>query len=276
MKNKAARVASILCCVGVSQTAAAADPGFYIGGYVLQSSKDVPRGEFEVLNNSIQPFFLFTPDEQRVAFDETDTGFAIMAGYRFTPYLAIEGGYTRLGQVVYRSRATGRFPLEAGTMAVNIESDTSGFTAAVLGTWPLTRNWELFGRTGALVATNDLKLVVAAEGDQFIPPLGTGFADSFSKGSNDIHASLGISRRVLEIYAVRLEYQRVFKSGSRRNRRQSRPRFDPPRSCRELLKTRILRNCAAAGRCAGRAGTHPAHTTVRRSGAPPRTIVVHI
>lgn len=217
MKNKAARVASILfcvgSCVGVAQNAAAADPGFYIGGFVLQSSKEVPRVEYELLNSAIQEFFIFTLDEQRVSFDETDTGFALIAGYRFTPYIAIEGGYTRLGQVVYRSRATGSFPLEAGRMAVNIESDTSGFSAAVLGSWPVTRNWELFGRGGALIATNDLKLVVAAEGDQFLPPLGPGFADSFSKGSTDYFAALGISLRVLEIYAVRLEYQRVFSAG---------------------------------------------------------------
>jgi hypothetical protein len=217
MKNKSARVASALLCVGGCiaglQSAAAADPGFYIAGYILQSSKEVPRAEFELLNDAVQAFFIFERSEQRVSFDEKDTGFALIAGYRFTRHIAIEGGYTRLGQVVYSSRADGSFPLEAGRMAVNIESDTSGFTAAVLGSWPITRNWELFGRAGALIATNDLKLVVAAEGEQFVPPLGTGFEDSFSKGSTDTFAALGISRRVLEIYAVRLEYQRVFSAG---------------------------------------------------------------
>jgi hypothetical protein len=43
--------------------------------------------------------------------------------------------------------------------------------------------------------------------------LGPGFEDSFSKGSTDTFAALGISRRVLDIYAVRLEYQRVFSAG---------------------------------------------------------------
>jgi hypothetical protein len=217
MKNSTARLASALGCVGACfgllQNAAAADPGFYIGGYVLQSSKDVPRVEYELLNAAIQAFSIFTPSEQRVSFDDTDTGFALIAGYRFTPYIAIEGGYTRLGQVVYRSRAEGSFPREAGQVAVNIESDTTGFTAAVLGSWPLTRNWELFGRAGALFATNDLKFVVAAEGGQFVPPLGPGFSDSFSKGSTDVFGALGISLRVLEIYAVRLEYQRVIDAG---------------------------------------------------------------
>ena len=217
MKNKSARVASVLFCVGACcgglHDAAAADPGFYIGGFVMQSSKDVPRIEYELLNSAIQEFSLFEVGEQRVSFDDTDTGFTLIAGYRFTPYIAIEGGYARLGQVEYRSRATGSFPLEAGTMGVNIESDTTGFTAAVLGSWPLTRNWELLGRGGVLIATNDLKFVVAAQGGQFVPPLGNGFSDSFSKGSNDYFAALGISLRVIEIYALRLEYQRVFDAG---------------------------------------------------------------
>ncbi len=213
MKNKSALVASLLFCVGGFQSAAAHELGFFIGGYVGQSSKDVPRGWYEDLNSAVQEFFLFTPAEQRNSFDDSDTGFALTVGYRFTPYIAIEGGYTRLGTITFRSRASGNYPIEPGTLATNIESDTSGFTASVLGTWPLTRNWELFARAGALFATNDLKLVVAAEGTDFIPPLGPGFSDSFSKGSTDPYASLGISRRVLEIYAVRLEYQRVFDAG---------------------------------------------------------------
>lgn len=217
MKNNSARVASVFFCVGACfgglQIAAAADPGFYIAGYVLQSSKEVPRVEYELLSTALQEFSLFEPSEQSVSFDDTDTGFSLVAGYRFTPYIAIEGGYTRLGQVVYKSRAEGSFPREAGQMGVNVESDTTGFTAAVLGSWPITRNWELFGRAGALFATNDLKFVVAAEGNQFVPPLGTSFSDSFSKGSTDTFAALGISLRVLEIYAVRLEYQRVIDAG---------------------------------------------------------------
>lgn len=213
MKNKSALVASVLFCLGGIESAAAHDVGFYIGGFVLQSSKDAPRGEFEALNSAVQDFSIFTVGEQRNSFDESDIGFAISGGYRFTRYIAIEGGFTQFGQVTFKSRATGNFPLEPGTLATNIESETSGFTLSVLGAWPVTRNWELFARAGALMANNELKLVVVAEGNQFVPPLGPGFSESGSKSSTNYFASLGISRRVLEIYAVRLEYQRVFDAG---------------------------------------------------------------
>ena len=47
--------------------------------------------------------------------------------------------------MTYTSRSTGNFPLESGTETVTIESETTGFTLAVLGVLPLSRNWELFG-----------------------------------------------------------------------------------------------------------------------------------
>lgn len=213
MKNKSALVAAVLFCVAGVQGAAANEPGFYIGGYVGQNSKDVPRQEYELLNAAVQEFFFFSPDQQAISLDESDLGFALFVGYGFTQYLAIEGGYARLGSVTFRSRASGDFPLEPGTMNTTIESETSGFVASVVGMWPLTRNWELFGRVGVLFADNNLKLSIRAAGNQFIPPPGNSLSDSFSKSSTDAYASVGISRRLFEIYDLRLEYQRVFDAG---------------------------------------------------------------
>ncbi len=213
MKNKSALVASLLFCAGGLQSAVAHDVGFYIGGFVLQSSKDAARGEYEALNSAVQDFSIFTVGEQRNSFDETDIGFAVSGGYRFTRYIAIEGGFTQFGQITFASRATGNYPLEPGTLATNIETETSGFTLSVLGAWPVTRNWDVFARAGALLADNELKVVVVAKGNQFVPPLGPGFSETGSKSSTNYFGSLGISRRVLEIYAVRLEYQRVFDAG---------------------------------------------------------------
>jgi hypothetical protein len=213
MKNKTALVASVLLCVAGVQDATANEPGFYVGGVVSQNSKDVPRDEFELLNGAIQAFFLFTPDQQQLSFDETDIGFSVIAGYGFTEHFAIEGGFARLGQVTFKSRASGTFPLEAGTMNTTVESETTGFIASVIGMWPLNRNWEVFGRIGLLIADNNLKFSIRAAGNQFIPPGGTSQSDSFSKSSTDTYAGVGISRRLFEVYDLRLEYQRVFDSG---------------------------------------------------------------
>lgn len=206
-------IALSVWCAAVSQTAAANEVGFYMGGYVGQASKEVPRALFEDVNVVLQAISVFTPAEQQTSLDDTDTAFALIGGYRLNRYLAFESSYTKLGRVTYESRATGAFPMESGSLNTTIETETSGFTFSVLGTLPLTRNWELFARGGALFATNRLRIVLNAQGDQFIPPLGNRAADSFSRSSTDSYASLGISRRFLEIYDLRLEYQRVFDAG---------------------------------------------------------------
>jgi hypothetical protein len=217
MNNKAARFASTLLCVVIgvaaAHDAAAAERGLYVGGHVGQSSKDAPRDFYELFNIDIQRFAFFTATEQTTSFDDSDTAFGIVIGYRLTPYLAIEGGYSNFGQVTYRSRASGSFPLEPGTANVSIDTETTGFTISALGVLPLTRDWELFARAGALFANNEISIQVISQGQQFIPPLGDRFAASDSESTTETFAGVGLGRRFFEIYDLRLEYQRVFDAG---------------------------------------------------------------
>jgi len=59
----------------VPHTATANENGFYIGGYVGQSSKESPRVPFEELNDVIQQIAIFTPVDERNSLDDTDTAF---------------------------------------------------------------------------------------------------------------------------------------------------------------------------------------------------------
>ena len=213
MKKKVARLAPVLFCLLTAHTAAAAELGFYVGGQIGQSSKDAPRDFYELFNDDIQAFESFTPTEDRTSFEDSDMAFAIVTGYRLTSYLAFEGGFTNYGEVTYKSRATGNYLLEGGTLNTNIESKTSGFNIAVIGTLPLTRDWELFARGGVLFATNKIRLVVTATGQRFIPAPGS-FDVSGTENTTETFAAIGISRRVFENYDLRLEYQRVFDAGT--------------------------------------------------------------
>jgi hypothetical protein len=218
MKKTAARYASALffCAVvwvAAAHDAAAAERGLYVGGHVGLGSKDAPRDFYELFNDDIQSFAFFTPTEQTTSFDDSDTAFGIAIGYRLTPHLAVEGGYNKLGQVTYRSRASGNFPLEAGTTNVGIDTETTGFTVALLGVLPLSRDWELYARAGALFANTKLSIDIRSQGQQFIPPLGNRVAASATESTTEVHAGLGLGRRVFEIYDLRLEYQRVFDAG---------------------------------------------------------------
>jgi hypothetical protein len=213
MKKKAKVIALAVLCAAASQTASANEVGFYIGGYFGQTSKEVARAPFDELTDVIHQIAAFTPVEEQTAVDDKDTAFALIGGYRLNRYLGFEASYTKLGKVSYKSRATGTFPLDSGFLNTTVESETSGFTISALGTLPLTRNWELFARGGMLFATNKLSIVLAAQGEDFIPPIGNNAADSFSQSTTETYASIGISRRILEIYDLRLEYQRVFDAG---------------------------------------------------------------
>jgi hypothetical protein len=200
-------------CSAASQTAAANEVGFYIGGYVGQATKEVSRVPYDELNDVIHQAALFTPVENRISFDDTDTAYGIMLGYRLNRFLALEASYTKFGAVTYQSRATGDYPFDSGFLNTTVESETSGFTVTVLGVWSLTRDWELFARAGVLLATHRLRLSFAAEGEGFIPAIGNSGSGSLSKSATDTYAGVGISRRILEIYELRLEYHRVFDGG---------------------------------------------------------------
>lgn len=217
MKKTAARRASALFCaviwVAVVHDAAAAERGLYVGGHFGQASKDAPRDFYELFNADIQNFAFFTPTEQTTSFDDSDTAFGLVVGYRLAENFAIEGGYQNFGEVTHRSRASGNFPQEAGTANVAIHTETTGFTLAAVGVLPLTRDWELYGRAGALFADNKIRIVVTAEGERFIPPLGNRFSASDSAGTIGAYAGLGIARRFFDIYHLRLEYQRAFDAG---------------------------------------------------------------
>lgn len=206
-------IALLVACAAVSQPASANEVGFYLGGSVGQVRKEVPQVPFAELTAVLHDITAFTPQEEQASVDDQDTAFTIFGGYRWNRYLAFEAGFTRLGSVTYTSRATGSYPFDTGFFNTTIESQTSGFTAAAFGTLPLTRNWELFAGVGALFATNKLTLSFRAEGTDFVPAIGNGGSDSFSKSTTDTYASLGISRRILEIYDLRLTFLRVFSAG---------------------------------------------------------------
>lgn len=206
-------IALLAVCAASTHTASGNEVGLYAGGYLGQSSKDAPRSFYEDFNDDIQAFVFFTPTQETTSFDDSDTAFGLVTGYRFTRYLAVEAGYVNFGKVSFKSRASGTYPLDTGTTDVTIESETTGFTFAVLGALPLSRDWELLARAGVLFADNKIRIEINSTGNQFIPPLGNSFSASDSESSTETFAALGISRRFLEIYSLRLEYQRAFDAG---------------------------------------------------------------
>lgn len=211
------RVASAaIMCAALSIAAPdgeANDVGWYVGGAFGLARKDTPSTEFDLFAADVHAFFGFTPSTQQISFDDGDESYSFLIGYRLTRYLAIEGSYGRFGKLSYRSRATGDFPMDSGTLNSAFDSETTGFSLAALGILPLTYNWEVYGRVGVLFASNEISVRLDAVGDVFISPVGQRLSQSFSQSSDDSFAAVGIGYRFFDIYDLRLEYQRIFDAG---------------------------------------------------------------
>ena len=217
--KKIARSASVLFCltfcVAAGHTAAAAERGFYVGGHFGQSSKDAPRSFYELFNDDIQVFSLLRADTaSSISFDDSDTAFGLIGGYRLTPHLAFEGGYVNLGQVTYTSRSSGNFPLESGDRdRDHRERDDRFHRRGARRAAVVAQLGAVHARRGAVRDQQDQDRGQCAGPRSSFRRWATASPVPIPQSTTNIYAGLGISRRFFEIYDLRLEYQRTFDVG---------------------------------------------------------------
>jgi hypothetical protein len=188
-------------------SAEAAQIGFYIGGAYGQTEKDTVVTDFDAFAAQIYGNFDFTVVSGTSSMDDSFNGYGFYGGYRFTPHFGVEGGYFNLGSFKYRSRVNGTIGGLPSTAAFNYDGETSGITVAALGVWPLSYRWEVYGRAGALFSSNT--------GSIYYADLQGPVRGEQSEGDVDLLAGIGTSLNFLEIYDLRLEYQRVFDAGDK-------------------------------------------------------------
>jgi hypothetical protein len=206
IKNGTAVLVAILT-LGALPTARAGQVGFYVGGSYGQADKDGNKQDFDAFALGIQNSFSFIPTTSSATLDESGPAYGFSAGYRFTPHIAVEGGFMNVGILKYRSRASGLYPgNNVGDLNQNFDSETSGIAVSGLGILPISYRWEVYARLGAMFATNDFRIFLYDD-------LGNTAQDSFSESSIDMLAGIGTSFTFLEIYDARLEYTRVFDAG---------------------------------------------------------------
>jgi OOP family OmpA-OmpF porin len=192
-----------IATVGVAQ---AQQLGFYVGGNYGLSEKDAEKEPFDVFASQIYDFVGYTARQSNSKLDAKDNGYGFVAGYRFLPYFAVEGGYMELGNVAYRSKASGQFGTSASDLTLNFDSATSGIAVTALGILPISYRFEVYARAGILFSTTDFSIYVTDGIDEL--------RDSFSESSTDYLAGVGAGFGFAEVYTARLEYDRVFEAGS--------------------------------------------------------------
>lgn len=205
-----------------SPTVQAMDQGFYVGGYYGALERDVNKAEDAALlgsiSNAVYEFGAFDPVSTVASLSVDDKSWGFFAGYRWTPNLALELGYLQLGEVTYRSNDQVLDVLVSPPVLYPAESRTrselSALTFSVLGIWPLTYEWEVFGRAG--ISLTETEWHTRADVESFSPGR---FSDS--KSNADLLAGAGISYTFLDVYTLRAEVQRVFDAGNKDFIRQS-------------------------------------------------------
>jgi hypothetical protein len=194
-------------------TARAGELGVYAGISYAMVKKDSTRSVFENEALAIDGLAGFVPDpaSRTGTFDDEDSSYGFVVGWRMSEHIAFEGGYMDLGDVKYREHAAGEFqtaPGEARTFQQNIDSSTSGIQMSALGILPLTYRWELYARGGVLISNSTESIFV-------LDDRGSSGRLRLTKSGFDLLGGVGVSFSLAEIYNLRLEYQRVFDAGDK-------------------------------------------------------------
>ncbi|NHQ86078.1 outer membrane beta-barrel protein [Iodobacter sp. HSC-16F04] len=112
-----------LILVSILTTPAFAE-GFYLGTEI-----NARGASLEINNRSVE--------------DKTGVGWGIHAGYQFSPYFATEVAYRDLGDIDFTVAQT--------------QSKASAIQASLIGTYPFTSRFSVFGRLGVAQLKSTLK-----------------------------------------------------------------------------------------------------------------------
>jgi opacity protein-like surface antigen len=151
-------------------------------------------------------------------FDDEAGASSVEIGYFFNRYLAVEAGYHDLGSFAgagspcpdYVDACIESLAAQPQGLCVEgapcvevlapIEAEVTGWSLAVVPSWPFTERFSAFAKVGAIAWDTDLssELVVTARGRQF---------ESFS--STDLLAGIGLSYRFGNSLGAVAEYRRL-------------------------------------------------------------------
>ena len=172
--------------------------GFYLGATAGQSKYSEDLGEadgllFDAFASVGLPVRAVTSES-----DDTDTNFAVFAGYRFFPYLAAEFAYVDLGELTYNADVVLQGTAIPGSVDITFAS--KGPLGSALGIWPINDSWDVYARAGLYISDTKLKVNVRL--------LNISDSETESKASVDSMIGLGTAVHLGDHFSLRLEYQR--------------------------------------------------------------------
>jgi opacity protein-like surface antigen len=218
----------------------AADPGFYIGAAGGRSEQRLDRQAgvgpvptaFASLSGGFVPIFPADPIRLTppisslpppafavpvavflpagLSADETDVGWNFSLGYRVNKYLAAELAYVDSGDaslVEHYRPAADLSPVPTVVTEINRSYTVTsrGPALSVLGSLPLSSQWEVFVRGGVLFAKQEVEASTRAVGGSAVTPgpIARDFSDEV------VTVGAGVQWAFLPRWTARLEYQRT-------------------------------------------------------------------
>jgi Outer membrane protein beta-barrel domain len=208
--TKAAAIIALAAFGGLGSAgqALAQQTGVYASGFYGNSDRQAEQAPFDTLIANVSDSLDFVPQQTTANFDTKDNGYGLTVGYRFTPHLAVEGGYMDLGGASYRNNSLGAVrqrPSDVFAVQQNLDLSVSGIAASALLILPFSYRWEVYARGGALFSSNRFDYFLTD--GQLIDRVRE------SKSSIDLLVGAGLSFNFAEVYGLRAEFVRVFDAG---------------------------------------------------------------
>lgn len=218
-KQPRAVLATLIAAVLVP-VAQAADSGWYVSAGISQAKSDISKRELDAafLDPTVEFYQYYGVfGSASSTLDDSDTAWDLMFGYRFNPYVAVEGGYTNLGTARYTGTvmATDTVVTEYDNLHARFKS--SGLVAALVGSIPIGQQWDVHGRLGLYRAktkfdSNFDYLVVFPDSTQ---QTGSGPIDAFSASTTEYLYGIGTSLKVGEQWRFSLDWTRYDSVGDK-------------------------------------------------------------
>ncbi|MDR2878141.1 MAG: porin family protein [Chromatiales bacterium] len=114
----------------------AIEPGPYLGFGIGATSYDLGVSDYDDGNVT------------RGSVDTSGTGYKLYGGYRFTPNIGLEAYYANLGNTTFNGVANGTTKKHWNFGDISSKSSVDGFGAAMVGTFPVNRDFNVHGKFG--------------------------------------------------------------------------------------------------------------------------------
>jgi hypothetical protein len=134
--------------------------------------------------------------------DDSDIGFQLAFGYRFSRYFAAELGLVQYGELV--STARGELDTGQGFVPASLELAfrAGGPAISGVGILPLNDKFEFFARAGGIFASSEREISSRLDGQR-------GGFGSANGDSIEPFLGVGFTWHLGQVYSIRAEYQKL-------------------------------------------------------------------